>query len=339
MTEILQKQINLQQISSNTYSASWHHDWIVGKTLNGGHLASVLMHAARRHLSIDPTLAARDQPDVLSLHIEFLHACEVKDTITTITILRTGSSTCTLLLELSQESGRSGKNRPNAIAIANSTNFDKTLGPSAPTDWTLHPLPKPIPNFALVEANKPEPNWISATVSGELLPFTRRSLCLNPRGGFPTAGVYDAWNSFRDGERMDATYFGLLSDFIPAVGDSLTGEGMYNAHAFYEKMEQWDKEHPGVPAPLTNTIAEAMKAPSFSQTVTLNLGFRRRVPAEGLRWVFTRTQTKMMEGGRMGVDITLCDENMNLVCEAHQLILALDAQRKFRSRKSKPSSL
>ncbi|CAG9944873.1 unnamed protein product [Clonostachys rosea f. rosea IK726] len=339
MTEILQKQISLQQISSNTYSASWHHDWVVGKTLNGGHLASVFMHAARRHLSTDPTLAARDQPDVLSLHIEFLHACEVKDTRITITTLRTGSSTSTLLLELSQDSGTPGKSRPNAIAIANSTNFDKTLGPSAPTDWTLHPPPKPIPNFALVEAHKPEPNWIPATVSGELLPFTRRSLCLNPRGGFPTAGVYDAWNSFRDGERMDATYFGLLSDFIPAVCDSLMGEGMYNAHAFYEKMEQWDKEHPGIPTPLTNTIAEAMKATRFSQTVTLNLEFRRRVPAEGLRWVFTRTETKMMEGGRMGVDITLCDENMNLVCEAHQLILALDAQRKFLSRKSKPSSL
>ncbi len=41
----------------------------------------------------------------------------------------------------------------------------------------------------------------------------------------------------------------------------------------------------------------------------------------------------MLEGGRLDLDVTICDQNMDLLCMARQTIIVLDARRKFKDRK------
>lgn len=285
------------------------------------------------HLTTDPTLVSRGQSDLLNLHIEYMRACERQESTVRVVPLKIGSTACLLQLQLFQQ------DQLRMLALATTTNFDKTLGPSARTDWALHPPPNPIPDFDLIEAHKPEPNWLPATLAGEVLTFTHRVLSLNPRQGFTVPGVCDAWNRFKGEERVDATYLGLLSDLIPSMSDTLLRSGLYDAHAFHANMVEWAKLHPGVPASLSNSLAAAMKSTTFNSTVTLDLKFSKRLPKEGLRWVFTRTATKAMNKGRMVVEITMCDENMDPICEAHQSILVLEAQRKFHKDKTPSPSL
>lgn len=284
------------------------------------------------HLRTDPALVARAQPDLLNLHIEYMRPCEVQDSTVKITPLKIGSTACLLQLQLLQQ------DQLRMLALATTTNFDRNLGPSASTVWALHPPPNTVPDFDLVEAHAPEPNWLPATLAGEVLTFTHRVLSLNPRQGFTVSGVCDAWNRFLGDERVDVTYLGLLADLIPSMSDTLTRSGLYDAHAFHANMMEWAKLHPGVPARLGNSVAAAMKSTTFNNTVTMDLRFARRLPEEGLRWVFTRTATKAMAEGRMVVEITMCDEKMDLVCEASQSILVLEAQRKFHRDKNRPSS-
>lgn len=285
------------------------------------------------HLKTDPALISRAQPDLLNLHIEYVRACERQESTIKIVPLKLGSTACLLQLQLFQ------KDQICMLALATTTNFDKTLGPSASTDWALHPPPNPTPDFGLIESHKPEPNWLPATLAGEILTFTHRVLSLNPRQGFTVPGVCDAWNRFLGDERVDAVYLGLLADLIPSMSDTLLHSGLYDAHAFHKDLAEWARLHPGVPTPLTNSLAAAMKSKTFNMTVTLDLKFTKRLPKEGLRWVFTRTATKGMNKGRMVVEITMCDENMDLVCEAHQSILVLEAQRKFHKNKAPSPSL
>lgn len=300
--------------------------------LEGGCLAAALHHAAVTHMATDEALVAQKQPDILSMHMEFLRFSELCESVITVTPLRTGSAACTLQLQLSQ------KDKIRIIALATTTNFDVSLGPSAPTDWSLLPRPNPIPDFDLVEAHQSEPNWIPAILAGEVFTFSHRILSVIPRLGNPFAGVCDAWNRFMGDERVDATYLAFLADFIPSMSDTLLrNNGLYDLHEYHRRTAAWAEENPGKPAPLTNSIAEAFKATTFNNTVTLDIEFKKRLPKEGLRWVFTRTATKMMQNGRMGVDITICDENMELACEAHQLILIQEIQR--RGFKKKPSQL
>ncbi|KAI0015457.1 thioesterase family protein [Xylariomycetidae sp. FL0641] len=326
MAGTLRDQINLQKVASNTYTAGWHLDWTLGSTLFGGSITAILHCAAVAHLTTDPALSARNQPDILNLHIEFLRSCERAQSTIVVSALKIGATTSTLQLQLLQN------DKIKALALAASTNFDISIGPTVPTAWSLLPPPKPKPDFARVLAFKPDQHWIPARLSGEIINITEHLLVLDPRNGFPTDGLCDAWNGcLREEDRIDATFLTMMTDIIPSMSDTLLRNGgLYDAHAFYRKTKQWADNNPGVPAEITNSVAEALQAEVYNNTVTLDIGFKRRLPKEGLRFIFTRTAAKMLHGGRMDVDITMCNEDMELVCLARQLIVVLEAGRKFR---------
>ncbi|KJZ72153.1 hypothetical protein HIM_08418 [Hirsutella minnesotensis 3608] len=328
MTSILKDQINLKPLSSTTYSASWHLDWALGKTLIGGCVAAQIHHAAATHLSRDPALVARNQPDILNLHIEFLYPCEHYESIISVKSVRIGAATSVLELRLDQK----GKTR--VIAFATSTNFDKVIGPSAETAWSLEHPPPPRPDFDRILASQPDEHWLAGRLAGEVIPLTSRLIGMSPRRGYTVAGICDAWNGFVGAERMDGTYLAMMADMIPSMSDTLQRSGLYDAHAFLDKKKRWDQQHPGSHTILSNTVAEAMQSSTFNVTAVMDLRFKQRLPEDGQRWIFTRTSAKMLKDGRMNVDITLCNENMELLCEAHQLILVLEAQRKFNRAKS-----
>jgi hypothetical protein len=277
---------------------------------------------------------ARKQPDILNLHLEFLRACEELESIITVTTIKLGVVTSTFQLELMQN----GQTR--VVALATSINFDKAIGPSisVPAPRIMYPESQPTPNFDLILANKREENWITACFNGgEILPLTRGIGNLYPRDGHLREGICDTWNYLKD-ERINSTYLAMWTDVIPSMSDTLLRNGgVYDAHAAYDKMKRWADENPGIPLNIKTTLREAMSATTFNVTVTLDMEFTKRVPEEGLRFLFTRTATNILRQGRMSVDVTICDENMELVCAAHQVILVLEAERKFRTNRGKSS--
>jgi hypothetical protein len=249
----------------------------------------------------------------------------------TVVDLKVGKATSTIQLQLTQ------KDKLKVIAIATSTNFDQSAGPTVKTDWAFHPPPKPVPNFEKIVVHKPDDNWLPAILAGEILPFTRRQLILNARGGHTTAGICDAWNTF-PGERMDATYLTMMTDCIPSMSDTLLdNKGPFDAHMFYKALEACAEKNPGVPAPLTNSLKDGARATIFNMTLTLDIEFKRRLPKEGQEWTFTRTATRMMQDGKFDLDVTLCDHNMDILCLSRQTIMALDGKRKFSTGKKENS--
>ncbi|KAI0006423.1 thioesterase family protein [Xylariaceae sp. FL0662B] len=327
-SSILKDQINLKKTSSHVYTVSCHRDWTVGPVLHGGCVAAAIYHAATTHLVTEETLAVLNQPDLLTLHLEFLRACELRDSTITVTELKVGARTSTLQLKLSQ----GGETK--VIALATSINLE-IPGITAATAWRLHPPPEPLPDFEAVLAHKPDAHWLPTHLAGEILPFTRRVLTLNPRSGFPVDGVCDAWNAFQGDERMDAAYLALMTDYIPSMSDTLLRNGgLYDARRSFARIEQGVREHPGVPAELTNSFKEARQSSIFNNTVSLSIEFKRRLPKEGIQWMFTRVESRMLEGGRLDLDITICDQKMDLLCIARQAVLVLDARRKFKDGKA-----
>ncbi|KAK6217773.1 hypothetical protein LQW54_003282 [Pestalotiopsis sp. IQ-011] len=116
-----------------------------------------------------------------------------------------------------------------------------------------------------------------------------------------------------------------MADTLPSVSDTLLRNGgLYDAHAFYAKAEQWAKEKPGVPAEMTNSIAEAMKANIINSTVSMDVESREGSLGRDIALY-----------GRMDVDVTIRDEDMGLICHSRHLVLVLEAQRKFRTAKKR----
>jgi hypothetical protein len=241
----------------------------------------------------------------------------------TVVDLKLGKGTSTIQLQLTQ------KDKLRVIAIATFNNFGQPIGPTAETAWAFHPPPKPVPHFQNILARQPDDNWLPAILDGEILPFNRRQLSLSPRGGFPTAGVCDAWYTF-PGERMDATYLTMMTDCIPSLSDTLLrNNGPFDAHRFSRSIEAWAENNPGVPAPLGNSVKDAVRATTFNMSLTLDIEFKGRLPPRGLDWLFVRAATRMMQDGRMDLDVTLCDHNMDILCLSRQAIHVLEAGRKL----------
>lgn len=264
------------------------------------------------------------------MHVEYLHPCELLDSIVTVTPLRVGVIASTIQIHLTQN------DKLKVIALATSTNFGKPIGPSAPTAWALHPPPAPRPDFDRVVSKQPDDNWIPLTFQGEIFPMTGRMFSLNPREGHTVDGVLDAWNAYKSGERLHALHVALMTDLLPSLSDTLLrNNGLYDAHANFEAAQKTAREKPGEMAVITNTIADAMKLKLFNSTTVLDMEFKRRLPKDGIRFVFQRTATKMMLDGRMGIDITICDEDMQLLCTAQQVVLVLDISRRVQNASKK----
>lgn len=172
-------------------------------------------------------------------------------------------------------------------------------------------------------------------MDGETLPLTLHQLVLNPAGGFPHDGISDTWNRLlpEGDDRMDAMYLAIMADIFPSLSDTgLRNGGLYDARANFGRLEAWAADRSDEPAVLRHHMLVAVRrAEVFNMTVTLDVEFKRRVdPEEGLRWVFTRVATKRALGGRMDLNVSICDENMELLVTAQQLVLVVEAQRKFR---------
>ncbi|KAK8074208.1 hypothetical protein PG994_005107 [Apiospora phragmitis] len=333
MAKLLREQYNLKKTEPGTYTVSWHNDWTVGSTFAGSAISGLIHHAVSTYLA--ETLPA--QPDILKMHLEFLRGSECTEGTVTVTPIKRGRLTSHLQAQYAQQ----GQLRVLALVVA--TDLTKPVGPSVPTTdgWFLHQPypPAPKPDFAAVEAGRPDPHWLPAIMDGETLPLTQHQLVLNPVGGFPHDGVSDAWNRLLlpgDDGRMDAMYLAVMADIFPRCPTRACATAASTTRA-------WAADHPGEPAVLRHhTRAALRRADVFNMTVTLDVEFKRRIGGsgggEGLRWVFTRVATKRARGGRMDLDISICDENMELLVTAQQLVLVVEVQRKFRGGGSEPKT-
>lgn len=152
-----------------------------------------------------------NQPDIMTLHIEFLHPCELQNSTISINPLKAGKLACTLQAHLHQ----GGKLK--VFALVTTTNSDKSLGHSTASPWKLNPPPLPKPDFKQVLAGKPDENGLPSHHAGDLAPVTGKLLAVRTRTDYPVQGFTDGWNTFVGGEGMDASYLALLADFIPSM--------------------------------------------------------------------------------------------------------------------------
>jgi hypothetical protein len=121
-----------------------------------------------------------------------------------------------------------------------------------------------------------------------------------------------------------------MCDFMPSMADTLLRSGgMYDGRSNLRKMEAWAEKNPGVVCELETSLSEAAGAKFSENTVSLDIEFKKRLPEYGLQWIFSRVVTKKLHGGRMDMDITICDESMDLVCLSKQVVLVLDAKKRY----------
>lgn len=135
---------------------------------------------------------------------------------------------------------------------------------------------------------------------------------------------------------MDSTCLALIGGLIPSLSDTLLRNGgMCDALKSYATMEAWAETNHGVPCEPTDSFADAAREAVIHNTVSMDTEFKKRLPHEEIEWAFVRTEARRIQNGKMDMDITMCDENVDPTCVSGQAILVLDTQIRFKSRKEK----
>jgi hypothetical protein len=79
-------------------------------------------------------------------------------------------------------------------------------------------------------------------------------------------------------------------------------------------------------------VAE-LKAKFWYPTVTLNVDMKKHLPAEGVEWLYSRIVTKVVRDGRTDLDVTVLDQNGEVIALSTQVGLVVSAARNVGSRK------
>ena len=77
----------------------------------------------------------------------------------------------------------------------------------------------------------------------------------------------------------------------------------------------------------------ARKQVRWYPTVALNLDVKKRLPVEGVKWLFVRARAGKIENGRMDLQVVVLDESRELVAVSSHVTLVMSAARNTAGRK------
>lgn len=275
---------------------------------HGGYVTSTFLRVAESHFRT--TLCSQLQPDTITLHLDFLRRTSVGNALFTVKDVKRGRQTSVIHITLSQD------DREEVVGYVTNTNLTTETGVTFVTGWELSLAPPPV-SLPLLRSNM-DANWARQTS----MPFSdfrkasKKVFFHFPRTGQSARNISDSWLRFANGERFTNESLGYLSDMFPMPVEAFLGD-----------------EDPYAIA----TAPRSKRAAKFwYPTLLLNLDIKKKLPQDGVEWLFSRCLTKSIRNGRSDLEIVICDESGEIVALSHHVTLVLDAQRNL-SERSKPS--
>jgi hypothetical protein len=207
-----------------------------------------------------------------------------------------------------------------AFRYITNSNLAKEEGISFNTNWTPHPQRLPV-DLSQLESNR-DPNWaeLREWPNVNFRKATAQIRSWFPRKGQVSQNIYDEWMCLRDpGERWTNEKLGFIVDLFPQICETfiLKGEDQYNP------------DGRGV---------TGKKIPFWYPTLLLNLDVKKALPEGGVKFLFTRLQTKAIKNGRYDLEVVVMDPKGEIVALSHHVCFAVSAERNLAKRKDDSES-
>ena len=215
------------------------------------------------------------------------------------------------------------------------TDLGNRRGLSINTNWKLEPMP-PDASPAQLTAGA-NPNWFSYQRPYHpdgvfrAQTFTRFYI---PRKLLDPS-IWDHWiRPSRPDEKFTSASVGFVADnFIPLLDNFFPREKALGHHA--NVMETGLKQAEADKADkIDSLVAEDLDSammmydtPATYMSLAFTLDIKRKLPAEGVDWLFLRARLLHVENGRMNIELTILDEHKQLIALSHQLCQIIDLAR------------
>lgn len=314
------KYIEATPLTSHSYAVNLDESWCIGSVPNGGYVTSTIISAVNKHFAT--TLARLDQPDTMSMQLQFLRRTHAGPGLVTVSDVKLGSGISVVHAVFSQD--QEGKSRVEVQGYVTHMNFIKESGLSIPIDpfGGLVPPPPPI-DFAAVASTGADGKWLTQR-DGKVATAYRKGMQHlvfikpDPAASTPSSssvadatGFAEQWVRFRPG--------GPGCPTVPFVQEAIGYVVDMFPLAFRESPHMTDAER---------------KAPRWYPTVSLNLDVKRRIP-EGTEWLYVRAATVEMHKGRFDIEIVVLDQTGQVIALSNHVSLVLSAERNMAARKGK----
>lgn len=281
---------------------------------NGGYVASIFMKVASEHLS------ARNQPDTLTAHWQFLNRTQAGSAVLVVEEAKLGRGMSVLHITLyqdhllSEHPWVSASSNKAVVAYMTSGLLEGETGVTLPTGWGLSYQPPPAELARLTTGE--DRNWERLHI-----PLMAKVPVMNnleyyvSRAGRPLPATHDYWIRLANGEFFTRASLGyvvdagpplLVESYRPASRDAPVSEGGFPYHKGF-----------------------------WYPTVTMSIDVKKNLPDAGVEWLRLRVDAKMIQNGRYDAEQLVFDSQGALVALSHHFAMAVDIARNQAKRTSK----
>lgn len=250
--------------------------------------------------------------------------------------VKIGSRVSTIHVTLLQapDSAAPEKLEVKAVAYINASPSETESGPSYEGVWGLEPAPAVgsgpdgSVNLSALAQNQEDGNWMRLGLPHPAMFALRNTELYGPRIASPATveshaeKVVDQWARFAPFGKVvrwsnEAVVF--LLDVFPAALERL---GALEALRISDENASRGK-----------LSSNEGTGPFWYPTVTLNIDLKTRLPAEGVEWLYSRVETRMLRNSRADLEVTVLDPKGGLMATSSQVALVVDASRNTQPRK------
>lgn len=279
------------------------------------------------------TLAKQNQPDLITLHLDFLRRTSTGKTLFTVKDVKLGRQTSVLHITLTQGS------REEVLGYITHSNIATETGVSFETGYKLDP-PPPVADLTSLRRcvqqgateEGSDPNWRLDTHP----PFADFRKAFNkihtffPRGGQAMPSLADEWITFRSGEKWTNYSLGYICDMWPQVVEQHRISEHQSSTANSLVAAKNEKKDTKGSSDNDNLLLGRM---FWYPTLLLNMDVKKRLPEGGVDFLFARVRAKQIKNGRYDLEVVVCDEQGEIVALSHHVALAVSAARNLSSRR------
>ncbi|OTA22056.1 hypothetical protein BTJ68_14965 [Hortaea werneckii EXF-2000] len=135
--------------------------------------------------------------------------------------------------------------------------------------------------------------------------------------------IVDMWTCLKEpSSRFTNESLGFVADMFPQIIENHTlGFDCYSVE--FERQNSKEEQKKLMKG----------KATMWYPTLLLNLDVKKALPAEGVKFLFVRVQSKMIKNGRYDLEIIIKDAGGDLVALSHHVVLAVSAERNTAARR------